>query len=652
MLTSSRVESRGDEQQIPSQRPSTDFMNNVASIDKSNPETRLTPEESRQGFDDDVQTYLDERGRVRVSRVRAMGIRMTRDLQRNLDMMKEIEHEGPNENKITHAQSVLNLSKSSTPDSFSRKKRILETSQDANSESVNSIERNSQSMFKIGKSIEISFEDRSENKCNDDDDDNDLFAHLAAGNAVIFPAENSPARKQSSDSISDSDWEEGIVEKKGDSFFNDVNVRIKPPLNLKEGDVDDESEVEWEEGPSSAPKSSSVLPAESETTISRGYMEEEANLQEAIRRSLLDQCGDKPNCVVTEHEISKTFAENADVGVGFHDKENNMGDPNLVGRNAAQQNELFCENIDGLGKQDVGGVNNSLVIDSLESQLKLSAAHNSNGEGVLTNKSNEEYSGSHSEQSRPDASDGKSLCRDAPCAESATKMELKQIQVVKGECSSALDGVDGSFTNGKRCSEGSSHCVDLVVGDASNSILVDDKKNDCDSQFSVLTDDKKNELESSSMIHERKNDSLAEPLFHTIGTIDPSIPEGESAGQVSMYDIDIEQTLAVERANDIYVKRGEHNMEKSAINADENVQVDVTDEILEEEMLILDQECVNLGNEQKKLERNAESVSSEMFTECQVCLKFMSVFQVSRIQQSIAICSFLHFCFSFSLLLV
>jgi len=40
---------------------------------------------------------------------------------------------------------------------------------------------------------------------------------------------------------------------------------------------------------------------------------------------------------------------------------------------------------------------------------------------------------------------------------------------------------------------------------------------------------------------------------------------------------------------------------------------------LNEEMLILDQEYLNLGDEQRKLERNAESVSSEMFSECQVC---------------------------------
>jgi DNA excision repair protein ERCC-5 len=40
---------------------------------------------------------------------------------------------------------------------------------------------------------------------------------------------------------------------------------------------------------------------------------------------------------------------------------------------------------------------------------------------------------------------------------------------------------------------------------------------------------------------------------------------------------------------------------------------------LEKEMLILDQEYSNLGDEQRKLERNAESVTSEMFAECQVC---------------------------------
>jgi len=44
-------------------------------------------------FGNDVETYSDESGSVRVSRVRGMCICMTRDLQQNLDLMKEYEQD-------------------------------------------------------------------------------------------------------------------------------------------------------------------------------------------------------------------------------------------------------------------------------------------------------------------------------------------------------------------------------------------------------------------------------------------------------------------------------------------------------------------------------------------------------------------------------
>src|SRR5207253_1315141 len=53
-------------------------------------------------------TYRDERGRIRVSRVRAMGIRMTRDIQRNLDFIKENEEAKSREQTNVHKGSTHN----------------------------------------------------------------------------------------------------------------------------------------------------------------------------------------------------------------------------------------------------------------------------------------------------------------------------------------------------------------------------------------------------------------------------------------------------------------------------------------------------------------------------------------------------------------
>lgn len=623
VLTSSRVEGKKDEQQqIPSEHPVSDSVNNGASIDKtnfsatdqSNSVTKLGPEESRKSFADDVETYLDERGRVRLSKVRAMGIRMTRDLQRNLEMMKEIEQERPNGNNITGAGSMLTLNETGTSKAVpSEKSKFIGTSLDDTNESVSSIERNKQSTLKSGISLELSFKDNSENNCDDDDD---IFAHLAAGKPVIFP--NSP-RAHSSISVSDSDWEEGTTERKGNSLPDDANAGINPPLNLEEGGISDESEVEWEEGPSCAPKSSLLFLAESEKTVSN--MEEEANLQEAIRRSLLDVCIEKPNYALSEHNKCENLGENACDGTWLYDRENNMDDPNFLGESVSQQNESICEYVDGLGKLDtVGGINNSEVIGSLGRELKLSEPCNSDEKEMLINKPFEKDN-SYFEQSRQGANDGandgRSLCSDAPCEDSGTTMELTEVQLVKGRCLSASAKGDEHLTRDKMCSDDRSHSVDAVFEDSSIAILDEDKKNNCEAETSVLPGDKKNEIEV-----EIKHDFTAEPSCRTVGTSDTSIPLVKSSGNASIYDTDIEQKSAEERTHDTYLEDSKQNTGILATKAIENVHAEATEKILEEEMQILDHEYMYLGDEQKKLERNAESVSSEMFAECQVCIKF------------------------------
>lgn len=57
----------------------------------------------------------------------------------------------------------------------------------------------------------------------------------------------------------------------------------------------------------------------------------------------------------------------------------------------------------------------------------------------------------------------------------------------------------------------------------------------------------------------------------------------------------------------------------SSASVDGKKQVGIMEASLEEEILILGEEEQELGDECRKLERNAESVSSEMFAECQVC---------------------------------
>ncbi|KAK7273550.1 hypothetical protein RIF29_14606 [Crotalaria pallida] len=203
--------------------------------------------------DKHIQTYLDENGRFRVSRLRAMGMRMTRDIQRNLDMMKEIEQE----------RTYLNMaSKSST---------VLSAENNAGLENSG----NQLFVYTQEKNLDLV----RKNVQNE---------HLVGGNSgEIFNVDDTAAKDLLSDSDSDCDWEEGkegIIEVKNANFRGENKVELKS--SIVDGDNNDESEVKWEEGDCDGAKSTLLSPAQSEKAASRGCLEEESDLQKAIRRSL------------------------------------------------------------------------------------------------------------------------------------------------------------------------------------------------------------------------------------------------------------------------------------------------------------------------------------------------------------------------------
>ena len=120
VLTSSGVERHGEKLDQTSSEPAPSVpLDRVASTRKSN--TAIV--------DDDIQTYLDKRRNVRVSRVRALGIRMTRDLQRNLDLIKEIEQDIVHTNDIANSEeSVLDKNAGGGSRSLPDKVHVKETS--------------------------------------------------------------------------------------------------------------------------------------------------------------------------------------------------------------------------------------------------------------------------------------------------------------------------------------------------------------------------------------------------------------------------------------------------------------------------------------------------------------------------------------------
>lgn len=585
-LTSAKAQRNGDKsQETHTEHPSQESINGVASTSKSNTMTGSDLDESSRVFDDNVETYLDERGRVRVSRVRAMGIRMTRDIQRNLDLMKEIEQESASAKNIANTQTMLDRNEITIRRSFPSKNQSVEASHDDNSESANLNEKNEETILKNDTSMEISFEDDEKNKCFDGDDD--LFAHLVAGNPVkISSADNASSRKQPSDLHSHCDWVEGIIKEKGNSLSTDGRAETKP--SLEEGNMSDESDVEWEEEVDFH-KSTSLCQAESGRTVSKGHIEEETDLQEAIRRSL-EYVGDKEsNLELAQDE--KNYGEKVHKDIGIFDQKNNIGGELLPGQNGTQENESFCEIVDGVEKPDsVAGVTVLQTTDSSGRQLMSSVAWNSDNTRVLINKPHEKYPGLCSGQSMQDASEIGNLDREMPCAESVTPLEKEEVHVITEHLLDTFRVGSGLSNSPNYGSEANSHISDTIAGANTNDILIGDMT----------------------------NDTKAAPVHRFTDMINPNFPLIKLSTKDSTDDLDFQHKLAAEKKIDNNVEERENNKNNSPFEGNENLQVEVTEGNLDEEMLILNQEYLNLGNEQRRLERNAESVSSEMFSECQV----------------------------------
>ena len=543
-LTNGGVEKNGDKQyHIPAEHPPAS-TNNEASNSKSNTAAESVAGEPASVFNDDVETYLDERGRVRISRVRAMGIRMTRDIQRNLDLMKEIEKDRSNEDN----DGIVTLNKT-----------------------------NEQSIPKNGASVEISFQDDGKHNCLDGDDE--LFASLVAGNPVIISSSDAALpNRQPPDSASDYEWEEGTIEEKGDNRIDNVGVEIK--LSVLEERVSDDSEVEWEEGLCAVPKNASACPSNYGIPVSKGRLAEEKDLQEAIRRSLEDVGGEKVVDESFKDEDIREYDEKVHKAkdVAFR-QENDKAEKKIPLENLPEQNGSFYKIVDVVEKlASVDGMNSLHSIDASGRQLTSLPAGNPHKIEVLLNEPSEEY--------QKNVGESGNVGREALLTGFGTHVERNEVYLIREQLSHASTQSGDASALANSCFEDGSHISDAMLGNMPDATLADSSK----------------------------YDSEAAPAWHSSETTDSAIPPVETCIKGKTV---VGQKLAEANNHVNFFMEKERNMDKSITEDKNNVQFGVTEDVLEE-MMILDQECSDLGDEQRKLERNADCVSSEMFVECQV----------------------------------
>ncbi|KAK2994095.1 hypothetical protein RJ640_024359, partial [Escallonia rubra] len=590
VLTSAGLDRNSNEQrQIPTERPS-DSLDGVVSNKKSNAARELVVDEPSSVLDDDIDTYLDERGRVRVSRVRAMGFRLTRDLRRNLDLMKEAEQDKTETNENANLNSIQHV----------------ETSHEDNNLTVCLNNTHEESTSTNKTAIEVSFEYDGAHKCVESDDD--LFADLVAGGpAKVCSTDNTPSRKQSVDSTSDCEWEEGLEDKeialvaegKDRTLTHDIELGSKP--SGANCDVSDESEVDWEDGSSGVPQHGGRCPPEYQKAVSKGALEEECDFQEAIRRSIEDVRGQNHSVSSSEDGKSRKDEEVVREDLTLEEKER-AERKSLLGdlRSSATSSDIMA----GAERKDgAGGMHILKIGSSPETQLAQSVAINPDNRQQLVDKPCQVYPSCHPERLRQDGSRSY-LHEEFGHMESVAPTEGNGNNLSKEQCMDASSsGLVPSSTN--ICSGSTWEYSETVLADMPDAPPGDTRQ--IESDFAAT--EKLNEITTpreSLVLECHDSQKFAEKVDHA------DFPNGR---------------------DDV--------IDNSAVMCGSKEQFEITEASLEEEMLDLDKERADLGDEQRKLERNAESVSSEMFAECQELLQMFGLPYIIAPMEAEAQCAYM-----------
>ncbi|KAK6928307.1 XPG-I domain [Dillenia turbinata] len=491
-------------------------------------------------------------------------------------MMKEAEQETTNAHKTRVSEDVVNKKVSGVPRSLVNENQNSEASENTNSGNVNINDRNKEHNFENGGSFVVSFEVDGENKNFDGDDD--LFAHLVAEDPeMISSGNNTPLRKHSIDSASDCDWEEGVIEESGHKFTGEAKDGSK--LDTAEGSIFYESEVEWEEGTGDAAGDFVPRPDQSDRAVSKGSIEEEADLQEAIRRSLEDLRGDKIIDPLSVDGNRKNFQERTHEKnmVEVSRQEDEGLRLNFPVEDAVRQKASSLDIVDGVEMlRNVGGTESLGESLSFHGQLAESIAKDPDMKEVETNEP----------------------CNASPvsCAQLSNQSAMESIGIQQEEIPS----------------------VESVKSFAKP-----------DGQFieNQLSDTNNGSSEAVPSGHYNKTTNF--PVSHE----GASVRETKTDGHVDF-------KIAKGTVSDVVSEDGE-NLDVAAVTEKEEIQDEAFKLNLEEEMRILDDECMNLGEEQRKLERNADSVNSEMFAECQELLQMFGLPYIIAPMEAEAQCAYM-----------
>uniref|UniRef100_A0A0A9DAE9 DNA-repair protein UVH3, putative n=1 Tax=Arundo donax TaxID=35708 RepID=A0A0A9DAE9_ARUDO len=526
----------------------------------------------------DVETYRDDRGRIRVSRVRAMGIHMTRDIQRNLDFIKENEQAKSREHTNIQEESTRNEESPDFPEHLFQSNE-LQSSLSFGEDFTETASDNHQASSLVGGSdnisenschgnkeaIEISFmDDQTESK----DNDADVFLHLASGTASnVFVDDSHLAKKAEESDDSDCIWEEGTIE--GETLDMQVDEKDRKS-SLPENRTNDE--VEWEEGDCYVPG----VPSNNEHSpckVPKGDLEEEALIQEAIRMSLKDFKKQASKNVITE-----------DLQASVEDRSLQSTDdvPKISGapvETCSHSEAPIVKETNEETRIEISSDENDVMHDT--EVLGADGQENENRAQLVNNDGDVDTHRVHLLESLP-------LC------------DISTSNLDEKICDSSKANVNDAMVFTTKIPES-------PVDDTDNNM----KQNSMNSDKPKCS----NDVHTGETSKAPQKDLLIDELVDDTASRKENPTQGDTGFSTSKIN---------------YTNLGDN---------DDNHSMSTT--YLDRELSLLRQEQIDLGSERRKLESHAESVSSEMFAECQELLQMFGLPYIIALMEAEAQCAYM-----------
>ncbi|KAJ1298306.1 hypothetical protein BS78_01G442600 [Paspalum vaginatum] len=568
---------RGEKEQNVDNTKSKKEINSAVFRPNPNPTSSLRTMKSPNSkplrdFGPDVETYRDERGRIRVSRVRAMGIRMTRDIQRNLDFIKENEKVKSSGQTNVHNGSTSNEEPPDFPEHLFEGNELqssLSLDEDfgrdnhLTSSLVGGSGNISESPCHGNKeAIEISFIDDETVKDNDDD----IFLQLVSGTTSNLFADNDSFAKETEESEgSECIWEEGVIE--GGPFPTKADKENKP--SLPENCSDDE--MEWEDGSSFVPGVASTSEY-NPCNAPKGDLEEEALVQEAIRRSLED------------------FEKQASENVSVRDLQGSVEDRSLQfsddvpkisgapGETNSYSEAAVVEETNNETRTEIYSDKNDVIHDT--GLPRTDRQENENQPQLMSNDGHVDMHRAHPLESIPH------------CI-STSNVAKKPSDIAKA------NGDDEVIFTTK--------IPETALDDHDKNV----QQNSMDSDQSKRS---KDSVYTGKNLSYQKDLLIDEPVADTTEQ-----KENVTHGDLNFATSEMDYTHVSDNDDD-------HNISAT---------------YLDEELSHLRQEQIHLGHERRKLESHAESVSSEMFAECQELLQMFGLPYIIAPTEAEAQCAYM-----------